>query len=74
MARRLRTKYGQALCLIVLTGYGQEEDRRCAHEAGVDQYLAKPVDLEALARLLASAGADLNESKVPDGPAYGLIV
>ncbi len=42
--------------LIALTGYGQEEDRRLALEAGFDAHLTKPADLEALFRLLATAG------------------
>jgi CheY-like chemotaxis protein len=40
--------------LIALTGYGQDDDRRRALEAGFDAHLIKPVDLEALRRLLAS--------------------
>jgi CheY-like chemotaxis protein len=43
--------------LIALTGYGQEEDRRLALEAGFDAHLTKPADLEALYRLLAAAGS-----------------
>lgn len=39
--------------LIALTGYGQEDDRRRALEAGFDAHLLKPVDLDALRRLLA---------------------
>jgi CheY-like chemotaxis protein len=39
--------------LIALTGYGQDDDRRRALEAGFDAFLIKPVDLEALRRLLA---------------------
>ena len=42
--------------LIALTGYGQEEDRRRALEAGFDAHLTKPADLGVLRRLLASAG------------------
>jgi CheY-like chemotaxis protein len=38
--------------LIALTGYGQEEDRRRALEAGFDTHLTKPADLDALRRLL----------------------
>jgi two-component system CheB/CheR fusion protein len=38
--------------LIALTGYGQEEDRRRALDAGFDTHLTKPADLEALRRLL----------------------
>jgi CheY-like chemotaxis protein len=39
--------------LIALTGYGQEEDRRRALEAGFDTHLTKPADLDALRRLLS---------------------
>jgi two-component system, chemotaxis family, CheB/CheR fusion protein len=42
--------------LIALTGYGQEEDRRRALDAGFDTHLTKPADLDALRRLLAGPG------------------
>ena len=38
--------------LIALTGYGQEDARRRAREAGFDHHLVKPVDLDALRELL----------------------
>jgi PAS domain S-box-containing protein len=38
--------------LIALTGYGREEDRLAAKEAGFDLHLTKPVDPERLAELL----------------------
>ncbi len=41
--------------LIALTGYGQDDDRRRALEAGFDTHLTKPVDLDTLRRLLESA-------------------
>ena len=55
VARALRAapETGSAF-LIALTGYGQDDDRRRALEAGFDAYLIKPIDLEALRRLLAS--------------------
>ena len=40
--------------LIALTGYGQDDDRRRALEAGFDAHLTKPADLEDLRRLLES--------------------
>jgi len=40
--------------LIALTGYGQDDDRRRALEAGFDAHLTKPANLEELRRLLAS--------------------
>jgi CheY-like chemotaxis protein len=42
----------RAARLIALSGYGQEEDRRQALEAGFEEYLTKPVRLEELERLL----------------------
>lgn len=38
--------------LIALTGYGQEADRQRSRDAGIDHHLAKPVDLDALRRVL----------------------
>src|SRR5262249_50358190 len=40
--------------LIAVSGYGQEEDRRRAHEAGFELHLTKPVDPEEIHRLLIS--------------------
>jgi CheY-like chemotaxis protein len=42
-----------ATYLIAMTGYGQDEDRRRAEEAGFDHHLTKPADPDALERLLA---------------------
>ncbi len=39
--------------LVALTGYGQEEDRRRALEAGFDAHLTKPADIDELKRMLA---------------------
>ena len=49
VARRLRQipEMGKVL-LLALTGYGYDEDRRRAQEAGFDAHLVKPVDLTAL--------------------------
>jgi DNA-binding response OmpR family regulator len=37
-----------------VTGWGQEDDRRRSQEAGFDQHMIKPVDPQALMKLLAS--------------------
>jgi PAS domain S-box-containing protein len=44
---------GKDVALIALTGWGQEEDKRRALEAGFDHHLTKPVDPAALEKLLA---------------------
>jgi CheY-like chemotaxis protein len=54
VARRLRERaWMKGVRLVALTGYGQEEDKRRAAEAGFDQHLTKPVDPAALENLLA---------------------
>lgn len=40
--------------LVALTGYGQDDDRRRAHEAGFDHHLTKPIEPDALTTLLDS--------------------
>ena len=42
-------------CLVALTGYGQDEDREHAREAGFDYHLTKPASLAALEDILARA-------------------
>jgi CheY-like chemotaxis protein len=44
---------GRDVILIAATGWGQEEDRRRSLETGFDAHLVKPVDHEALLRLVA---------------------
>jgi signal transduction histidine kinase/CheY-like chemotaxis protein len=53
VARRIRAAIGSDIYLIALTGYGQPEDRARAVAAGFDVHLTKPVDVDALDRLLA---------------------
>ena len=52
VARRLRQAEATSKCLLVaVTGWGQENDRRRAREAGFDRHLVKPVtpaDIEAI--------------------------
>ena len=52
-ARRLRgLSLGEPVLLIAITGWGQEEDRWRTHEAGFDQHMVKPVDPNALMKML----------------------
>jgi signal transduction histidine kinase len=43
--------------LIAMTGYGQEEDKRRAREAGFEDHITKPADPAALKRMLESLPA-----------------
>lgn len=53
VARRLRRDQDHKdLLLIALTGYGSETDRRRSREAGFDDHLVKPVEFDAIRRIL----------------------
>jgi signal transduction histidine kinase len=57
VAARVRAACGPGvLRLVAMTGFGLESDRRRAREAGFDDYLVKPADLETLLKALGSAG------------------
>jgi len=57
VAKRLRAEHAdRPMLLVALTGYGQERDRRRAHQAGFDHHLLKPVRLEVLELLLNVVG------------------
>jgi CheY-like chemotaxis protein len=54
--RRLRqTPAERPIVIVAVTGWGQPEDKKRALEAGFDAHLTKPVDLAALADVLAGA-------------------
>jgi PAS domain S-box-containing protein len=46
--------WGRGIVLIAVTGWGQEEDRRRAFEAGCDHHLTKPIAAETVESLLLS--------------------
>jgi signal transduction histidine kinase/ActR/RegA family two-component response regulator len=58
LARQLRARpaFGRVV-LVALTGYGRDEDRRRAVEAGFDHHLVKPPDLSALLELIRRVAA-----------------
>ena len=53
-ARRIRKQgWSQATTLVALTGWGREDDKRKAAEAGFDRHFTKPIDPATLQRLIA---------------------
>ena len=53
LAERLRTIPGmEALRIVAVTGYGDQSYRRRSRTAGFDRHLVKPIDLDALERML----------------------
>ena len=58
VARRIREVLGHDdIVLVALTGYGEHEDRLRTEAAGFDAHFVKPVDIAALAKLLAGVAA-----------------
>ncbi|MGZ8934775.1 MAG: response regulator, partial [Methylobacter sp.] len=54
-ARAIRQEpWGKNIFLIAATGWGQEDDKRKSKEAGFDLHMVKPIDPQALMKLLAS--------------------
>ncbi|MFZ6184173.1 PAS domain S-box protein [Nannocystis pusilla] len=57
-ARRMRAEpWGEKPVLVALTGWGQEEDKARAQEAGFDRHIVKPAAPEVLEALLAELPA-----------------
>ena len=54
LARALRLDPAlSSMVLIALTGWGQEEDKRRARDAGFDGHLTKPADPDEVMRVVA---------------------
>ena len=52
IARHIRRTRGDNVLLVAITGWGQDEDRRKAREAGFDHHFTKPADFEVLVELI----------------------
>jgi CheY-like chemotaxis protein len=48
------TEWGKRIKVVAVTGWGQEEDKRRAAEAGFDLHLTKPVNPAEIEKILAS--------------------
>ncbi|MBC7803073.1 MAG: response regulator [Candidatus Parcubacteria bacterium] len=53
LARRVRALSSKPPYLVAVTGWGQEDDKRRASEAGFDQHMVKPVELDQVRAVLA---------------------
>lgn len=51
--RKIREqKWGQAITMAALTGWGQDEDKALSRESGFDLHFVKPIDTKALEKLV----------------------
>jgi two-component system CheB/CheR fusion protein len=58
-ARRIRKEpWSNGVVLVALTGWGQEEDRARAKNAGFDHHLTKPASVDAIVRLITKAPSE----------------
>jgi CheY-like chemotaxis protein len=58
VARRIRCDPAcGSMKLIAMTGWGQEEDKRRAMEAGFDHHLTKPMEISAIEQILSTTPA-----------------
>jgi CheY-like chemotaxis protein len=57
IARHIRGTRGPGVLLVAITGWGSDEDRRRAREAGFDHHFTKPADFERLMGLLGESFA-----------------
>jgi len=56
VARQIsRSPLGRHTLLVALTGWGANEDRERSKQAGFAYHLTKPVDIDTLGALLATA-------------------
>jgi PAS domain S-box-containing protein len=58
VARHIRARGNKKTVLVAVTGWGQEDDRRRARDAGFDHHLTKPVDPSALEKILAELNVE----------------
>lgn len=71
LARRLRrTLDGARLLLVAITGWGQEQDKQAAREAGFNAHFTKPVNLPQLIELI-EAHASFSSAPAPQEAAHG---
>lgn len=53
VASEVRAKLGRDVVLVAVSGFGQPEDKRKALEAGFDDHITKPADVQDIENLLA---------------------
>lgn len=64
IARVLKQTMQSPAILIALTGYGQEEDKLMAQEAGFDHHLTKPILSREIEELVFTHKANIEKRKM----------
>jgi signal transduction histidine kinase len=63
VAKRIRAASGQHMVLVAVSGWGQSDDKRRSTDAGFNLHLVKPVDFEAVEKLLAQCAVQSNNGQ-----------
>ncbi len=54
VCRQIRRRpWGEAICIVAVTGWGQEVDRDRSHDAGFNAHMVKPMDVSILTEILS---------------------
>jgi len=61
VAARVRSELGGDVVLIAVSGFGQPEDKRKALDAGFDDHITKPADVQDIEGLLARFPPRVNQ-------------
>ena len=65
VCRRIRARdWGAKTCVVALSGWGQEKDRRETRAAGFDEHLIKPVDAPALRSVLGDLPRSQDDNRL----------
>ncbi|RUR11643.1 ATP-binding protein [Legionella sp. km772] len=60
VAKEIRKQsWGEKITIVALTGWGQEQDKQQAKEAGFDFHITKPIKIDRLEKLLANLDFEL---------------
>jgi CheY-like chemotaxis protein len=54
---RIRRELGEDVVIVAVTGFGQQEDKEQARQAGFDAHLTKPANPAALQQMLLQCGS-----------------
>jgi CheY-like chemotaxis protein len=64
LAQRVRSApWGRGTVLVAVTGWGQQEDKRRAYDAGFNHHLTKPIDPEIVESLLQSLNSAVHSAR-----------
>ncbi len=69
VAREARRRHpGEAMTLVALTGWGQQQAKQAVADAGFDHHVTKPASMERLTEILSSSAPARTDPAAADAP------